>query len=233
MRAAATGIGLAAAAWCVPGLAPRVPAVTRLLGVPCRLTDGHGEAIALTFDDGPHPEGTPAVLEALAAGGARATFFVVGEQVERDPGLVAETVAAGHEVAVHGYRHRLPLRLTPRAFADDLARAVSAVAEASGRRPDWYRPPYGKFSWTALSAVRHSGLKPLFWSREGRDFSRRSSPDSIVSKATRRLGAGDVVLLHDADTYASEGSHRRTAEALPRLLEEVERRGLRTVALQV
>ena len=233
MKAAATGIGLAAAAWCVPVLAPRVPAVTRLMGVPCRLAGGPGEAGARTFDDGPPPEGTPAVLEALAAGGARATFFVVGEQVERNPGLVAETVAAGHVVAVHGYRHRLPLRLTPRAFADDLARAESAVAEASGRPPDWYRPPYGKFSWTALSAVRRSGLKPLFWSREGRDFSSRSSPDSIVSKATRRLGAGDVVLLHDSDTYASEGSHRRTAEALPRLLEEVERLGLRTVALQV
>ena len=67
--------------------------------------------VALTFDDGPHPEGTPAVLEALARAGARATFFVVGEQVQRRPALVAEIAAAGHVVALHGYRHRLQLRL--------------------------------------------------------------------------------------------------------------------------
>src|SRR3954452_22020216 len=73
--------------------------------------DGGGY-VALTFDDGPHPQGTPAIMEALAAAGARATFFLVGEQVERRPALAAELVAAGHEVALHGHRHRAMLRLT-------------------------------------------------------------------------------------------------------------------------
>jgi peptidoglycan/xylan/chitin deacetylase (PgdA/CDA1 family) len=188
-------------------------------------------AVALTFDDGPHPEGTPAVLEALARAGASATFFLVGEQVERNPGLVGEIVAAGHGVAVHAHRHRLPLRLTPRAFLDDLVRAEATVAEAAGRRPVLYRPPYGKFSWTALAAVRRRGLAPLLWSRTGGDWTRRASVESIAAGVTRDVRAGDVLLLHDADTYGRAGSHRRTAAALPRVLEELERRGLDTVAL--
>jgi peptidoglycan/xylan/chitin deacetylase (PgdA/CDA1 family) len=231
MSRAVAAVGLGAAGWLLPGLAPRVPGAARLLRVPCRLTNGRAHAVALTFDDGPHPEGTLAVLEALATAGARATFFVVGEQVERNPGLVGEIVAAGHGVALHGHTHRMPLGLTARAFADDLARGESAVAESAGRRPEWYRPPYGKFSWPALAAVRRRGLRPLLWSSEGRDFSKRADPASIVARATRGLGPGAVVLLHDADTYASEGSHLRTAAALPRLLEEIQRRGLETVAL--
>jgi peptidoglycan/xylan/chitin deacetylase (PgdA/CDA1 family) len=228
-RAIACAGGVAVAAWCLPALAPRLPLACRVLGVPCRIESD--SAVAVTFDDGPHPEGTPAVLAALAAAGASATFFLVGEQVERHPALAREIAGAGHGVAVHAHRHRLPLRLTPRAFADDLASADAAIADASGVRPALYRPPYGKFSWPALQAVRERGLDPLLWSRDARDFSRRASPDSIVAAATRDLAAGDVILLHDSDAYGSGGSHRRTAAALPRLLEQIARRGLGTVAL--
>src|SRR5436305_13745898 len=90
-------------------LAPVAPRAARALDLPLTLGDAPG--VALTFDDGPHPEGTPAVLEVLAGAGARATFFVVGEQVQRRPELVREMVAAGHVVALHGHRHRLQTRL--------------------------------------------------------------------------------------------------------------------------
>src|SRR3954469_9959070 len=93
----------AAAAWSAPALAPVSPGVAGVLGVRRRV-DGPG--VALTFDDGPHPQGTPAVLEALAAAGAPATFFLVGEQVERRPALAREIADAGHEIALHGHRHR-------------------------------------------------------------------------------------------------------------------------------
>src|SRR3954451_23904838 len=98
-------------------LAPVCPPVCDALGI--ARTFG-GDGVALTFDDGPHPQGTPAVMEALAAAGATATFFLVGEQVERRPALAAELVAAGHEVALHGHRHRVLLRLRPAAVAADL-----------------------------------------------------------------------------------------------------------------
>src|SRR5947208_3080429 len=80
----------------------------------------------------------------------------------------AELAAAGHGVAVHGYRHRNQLRLTPGMVASDVERGRAAIAEATGRPPSLYRPAYGIFSAGGLRAVRHSGLEPLLWSRWGR-----------------------------------------------------------------
>src|SRR6266567_1650825 len=104
MRARRVGLA-AVAAWCAPAAAPVLSPVARAIGVPTKLPEPAG--IAITFDDGPHADGTPLVLETLREHGAVATFFLVGEQVERHPALAAEIVAAGHVVGVHGYRHTL------------------------------------------------------------------------------------------------------------------------------
>ncbi|HEY6526156.1 MAG TPA: polysaccharide deacetylase family protein, partial [Solirubrobacteraceae bacterium] len=111
-------------------LAPVNADAARALSLPRTLAGAAG--VALTFDDGPHPEGTPAVLEALAAAGARATFFVIGEQVQRRPELVRRILTEGHVVALHGYRHRLQLRLTPAAVSDDIRRGAAVLQDASG-----------------------------------------------------------------------------------------------------
>jgi peptidoglycan-N-acetylglucosamine deacetylase len=192
-----------------------VPAVAGAFRLPLRIADG----IAITFDDGPHREGTPAMLDALQRAGVQATFFLVGEQVDRNPTLAAEIAAAGHEVALHGYRHRLMLRRTPADMRDDCARALDAVVRATGLAPSLYRPPYGVFSLGGLAEVRRRGWRPILWSRWGRDWERRATPASIARLASRGLSNGDVVLLHDADDYSSEGSWRRTAAALPDVLE--------------
>ena len=215
------------AIWCGPGLAPHAPPLARVMGVPLRVRSPGG--VVLTFDDGPHPEGTPAVLEALAEQGAKATFFLVAEQVERYPSVVAEIVAAGHEPAVHGYRHRNQMRLSPGQFADDLRRATEVIGELTGRRPRLYRPPYGIFTLPGLSLVRRASLQPLLWSRWGRDWRAGTDAEEIVRLVSRGLGEDDVVLLHDADWYSSPGSHRHTAAAVPGVLELLEERGLRPV----
>jgi peptidoglycan-N-acetylglucosamine deacetylase len=214
-----------AVAWTLPALACHVPPLAAAFRVPRRDSDGHG--VALTFDDGPHPEGTPAVLAALEHAGAPATFFLVGEQVERNPRLAAEVAAAGHAIALHGFRHRNQLRLGPGAVREDLRRGAAAIEEATGVSPNIYRPPYGIFSTPGLRVVRAAGYAPLLWSRWGRDWRRDATPDEIARLATEDLGPGDVVLLHDADHYSAGGSHRRTAAALPRILEAVAARGLR------
>jgi peptidoglycan/xylan/chitin deacetylase (PgdA/CDA1 family) len=224
-RAALTAL----AAWCAPAAAPVLPPVARLIGVPTRLDAARG--IALTFDDGPHREGTPAVLEALARAGAEATFFLVGEQVERLPALAGEIAAAGHTVGIHGYRHTLLLRRSPAALRDDFARAEDVIAAATGTTPRLYRPPYGVFSLPALRLVRRLGWSPVLWSRWGRDWERRATPQSIAALATRDLSAGDVVLLHDADHYSSAGSWRRTAAALPSVLSAISQTGEPLVSL--
>jgi peptidoglycan/xylan/chitin deacetylase (PgdA/CDA1 family) len=186
-------------------------------------------AVAVTSDDGPHPEGTPAVLRALAAAGAQATFFLVGEQVRRDPALAAEIAAAGHAVAVHGDRHRNLLRVGPRGLADDLDRAAATIAAATGTVPVLHRPPYGIYSWLALRAVRARGWTPLLWSRWGRDWTRRATAASVAATVAATLAEGDVLLLHDADHYSARDCWRATARALPRVLDAVAGAGLRAV----
>jgi peptidoglycan/xylan/chitin deacetylase (PgdA/CDA1 family) len=198
-----------------------VPPVARALGVARRLDTG---GVVLTFDDGPHPEGTPAILSAL--GDARAVFFLVGQQVERYPELAAEIAAAGHEIALHGHRHFNQMRVTPWTLSDDLRRGADAIADATGREPTLYRPPYGIFTPAGLALARGNGWTPLLWSKWGRDWRARTDGAEVARLATRDLSAGDVILLHDADWYSERGSHRHTAAALPRILAEIERRGL-------
>lgn len=224
-RLAAAGGALAAAAWSLPALAPLSPAVAA--GLRIRRTAVSGSGVALTFDDGPHPEGTPRVLELLREAQATASFFVVGEQVARAPALVAEMAAAGHELALHGQRHRNQLRLSPRQLARDLDRGAAGLAEVTGVLPRVYRPPYGIFSPAGLALVRRRGLAPLLWSKWGRDWAARATAPGIAAKVTRGLGPGDVLLLHDADHYSAPGSWRRTVAALPRVLEQIGRLGLR------
>jgi peptidoglycan/xylan/chitin deacetylase (PgdA/CDA1 family) len=219
------GLGLAAAgAYLAPSITAGLPSLRPLLGIRDRLADGVG--VALTFDDGPHPEGTPAVLEALAAAGAEATFFLVGEQVERWPAVVADLAAAGHEVGIHCYRHRSLLRLTPTQVGDDLRRAAGVIEEASGRRPRFYRPPYGVLNAAALRHARRQGWQTVLWRRDGRDWQQAATPSSIASRLTNGVRAGDILLLHDSDAYSAPGSWRRTAAALPFVFAALERRGL-------
>jgi peptidoglycan-N-acetylglucosamine deacetylase len=204
-----------------------VPGVAEALGLPRRIEEPGG--VALTFDDGPHPEGTPAVMETLRPADARATFFLCGEQVERYPELAAEIAAAGHIVAVHGYRHRNMLRLAPRTFVDDLERGIAAIEDAVGVRPALYRPPYGIFSYPGMAEVRARGLRSLLWSRWGHDWRASRPAEKIVIEVTKDLRGGDVLLLHDADHYSEPGSWRATAAALPAVLEGIEAAGLRPV----
>lgn len=176
-------------------------------------------SVELTFDDGPHPEGTPAVLEALGA--VRATFFLVGEQVERRPELVVRIVAAGHEIGVHCHRHRNLLRVGPGAVRDDLARASALIADAAGREPALYRPPYGILNAAALAEARARGWRTLLWSVDGRDWRRGATPQSVEARIVNRMQAGDVVLLHDSDAYGA--SWRNSVAALPGVLRRLPR----------
>jgi peptidoglycan/xylan/chitin deacetylase (PgdA/CDA1 family) len=212
-----------------PALAPVVPSVGRALGI--RLRQEGSDGVAITFDDGPHPQGTPAVLEVLREAGAPATFFLAGEQVAARPSLAAEISAAGHRVELHCFRHRNQLRLTPRQLIDDAERGRAAIEAATGQPVRDYRPPYGIFSCAGLRAVRDRGWRPVLWSLWGRDWDRRASAESIARRSTAVAGAGDILLLHDADFYSAPGSWTRTAAALPRILEELGRRGLGAVSL--
>ena len=210
-------------------LAPHSPRIAARLGIVRRQAS---DGVALTFDDGPHPRGTPLVLEILREAGAEATFFCAGEQVERRPALVAEIVAAGHRVELHCHRHRSALRLTRRQFAEDTERGRATIEAASDREIRDHRPPYGIYSGAALRWVRRRGWRPVLWSRWGRDWRRRATGPSIARLVTGAARAGDIVLLHDADYYSAPDSWARTVAALPIILEELGERGLSISSLR-
>ena len=155
------------------------------------------------------------MLEAL--GDNKAIFFMVGEQVARYPGLAKEVADAGHEIGLHGYRHVNQMRATPRWLREDLKRGHEVIADATGAEPRLYRPPYGIFTPVGLALTRQYEL--LLWSQWGRDWRANTTAEEIARLATRDLTPGDVILLHDADWYSAAGSHRRTAAAVPLVLE--------------
>ncbi|HEX8714809.1 MAG TPA: polysaccharide deacetylase family protein [Solirubrobacteraceae bacterium] len=227
--AAALVVAGALAGYMLPGLAAALPALRGPLGVEDRTRDGRG--YALTFDDGPHAHGTPAVLALLDDARAPATFFLVGEQVQRNPSLAREIAAAGHAIGLHCQRHRNLLRLTPWQAREDIDRAQAAIEDATGVSPLLYRPPYGVLNAAALRHARAHGWRTVLWSHWGRDWEQRATPESIARRVTDGAGDGSVLLLHDADDYSAAGSWRRTVAALPRVLATLAARGVEPVTL--
>jgi peptidoglycan/xylan/chitin deacetylase (PgdA/CDA1 family) len=214
--------------------APSITAVSPVRAAMFPTLSGVGlpATIALTFDDGPDPRSTPAFLELLQARGVSATFFLLGAMVHRAPELARRVVQSGHEVGVHGYHHRCLLWRGPKSTMDDLRAARDIVAETTGVRPRWFRPPYGILTTSALVAARSLHLQPVLWTAWGRDWSAGATPDSIVRTVRSGLRPGGTVLLHDSDCTSAPGSWRNTLAALPDLLDYCSRQGWRVGPLR-
>jgi peptidoglycan/xylan/chitin deacetylase (PgdA/CDA1 family) len=180
---------------------------------------------ALTFDDGPDPDGTPAVLDALDAAGVRATFFVVGEQLMRHHALAREALARGHELGLHGFEHARHDSMPGRMAADDVARGVGTFEAAVGRRPRFFRPPYGLFNEHSYAACGDLGLEPVYWSAWGLDWEDMAAA-RIAELVGRDLSDGAVVLLHDSARYGHRPSAAPTAEAVGLIAAQAEALGL-------
>jgi peptidoglycan-N-acetylglucosamine deacetylase len=228
-RSVAIVAGGALAAQWLPAPAALLPAAARAFGIPTALPSVGG--VLLSFDDGPHPQGTEAVQKALDRAGIPAVFFVSGEQAMRYPQLVREIAAAGHELGLHGFRHQTRRQWSRRLLADDTRRALDALSRAAGSTPRLYRPPHGVFSLSGLRLIRELGLEPLLWSKWGRDWARGATATTIADHATVGIRAGDVLLLHDADHYGAHDSWRATAAALPLIVDRIGAVGLEAAAV--
>lgn len=189
-----------------------------------------GAHAVLTFDDGPDEDATPAVLDALDAIGGRATFFVLGEQVDRYPSLLREIVARGHEPAVHGYEHLRHDAVDSVQSRTDILRAVACIEDAIGATPKWFRPPYGRQSEGAELACQDAGLSPVYWSAWGLDWEPLKA-QRIADHVCRDLTDGAIVLLHDSAHYALRASARPTADAIHLIGQAASERDLGLVAL--
>jgi peptidoglycan/xylan/chitin deacetylase (PgdA/CDA1 family) len=190
-----------------------------------------GRGVALSFDDGPDPEVTPAVLDALGSHGARATFFTIGRALEAHPQIAQRAVAEGHELANHSWSHSrwgsfaMPDR--QRIEIERGERAVAAIA-GNGAAP-LYRAPFGVKSPPFVEAARRKRLTVVAWSLHSRDTF-FADPARIAARVLRRIHPGDIVLLHDG--HDVPGRHRTAcARAVPLILAGLRERGLECVTV--
>lgn len=193
----------------------RFPALERL----------EAQHIALTFDDGPDPDGTPAVLDALDDAGVKATFFMVGEQAKQNPALAREVANRGHDVGLHGATHVSQRELEDWKVKDEMAYGLGTLEVATGRRPGYFRPPYGVFSEAGYEACRALRLEPVYWSAWGTDWETISA-ERVLDVVERDLEAGVIVVLHDSARYGHRPDVAATVGAIPLIAAAAAERGL-------
>jgi peptidoglycan/xylan/chitin deacetylase (PgdA/CDA1 family) len=223
----AAGVALVYAALVLWGVME--PRLAMFAPVLVRLPDGE-KAIALTFDDGPDPTTTGAVLDTLARFGAAATFFVLGEKVRAAPDVLRAIAHAGHTIGIHGDRHDRLLSLrSPKRIVAELESARASVAEITGEMPHLFRPPVGHISPRTALAAKQLGLTLVGWSVRGRDGLASTTVTEVERRVRAGLRPGAIILLHDA---AERGGRAPAGiAALPAILEDATRAGLRCVAL--
>lgn len=188
-------------------------------------TDGV-PGVSLTFDDGPHPDATPAILDELGALGARAAFFVIGRQVERWPDLVRRMDAEGHLVCNHTFTHSPMCGFSwRRAWEDQLRRADDAVERVIGQRPALFRPPMGIKTPHIKWAIRRTGHTVVTWSLRAFDGV-PTTPGRILHRLVPRAAPGDILALHDGLTPPTRRIPKATVEAVRPLVTSLRERGL-------
>jgi peptidoglycan/xylan/chitin deacetylase (PgdA/CDA1 family) len=185
--------------------------------------------VALTFDDGPHPVATPAILDRLDELAMKASFFPLASLAERHSDVLAEIARRGHTVGTHGYEHVRHLGRGPRWIRRDLEAADRAMA-ALDSPTTWYRPAYGIVTGATLLAARRRGWRTVLWSAWGREWATRD-PRSVAARIGRRLRPGAIVLLHDNDLFGPAGMWRVALEALEPLAARLCERRLAPVTL--
>ena len=175
--------------------------------------------IALTFDDGPHPENTPLILGTLARLNVKATFFCVGENVKKYPDLVKRIKDEGHLLGSHTLSHRNLLSCTWGETKRQIGGGIEALSSVLGEEPVYFRPPYGmRYPWSMWESERLA-QRAVLWSNCPRDW-QLPGAEVIACRVIRRAQAGDIVLLHDGG-----GDRRQTAQALPKIVETLRERG--------
>jgi peptidoglycan-N-acetylglucosamine deacetylase len=190
-----------------------------------------GPRAAITFDDGPSAEHTPAILDVLAGRGVRATFFVLGRHVRQHPEIVRRIAREGHELASHGEDHSILTFQGPEALAWQLRRLEASVEEATGAPPArLFRAPHGFRSPLLSTVAGRLGYRVVGWTAGVWDTA-LPGVDRIVSRSVDKLRPGAVLLLHDADGSGMGGDRRQTVEALPAIIDGGLEKGLEFVTV--
>ena len=181
-----------------------------------------GGTLYLTFDDGPSVH-TPQILSVLAANGAPATFFVVGEHAAQFPSLVQQEHADGHGIGDHTWSHPDLTTLSPGHVRQELESTADEIANLTGTRPTLWRPPGGRFNDTVTRIASSLGLSMRLWDVNPQDFF-EPGVDVIVSRVVDNVSDGDIILLHDGSPDGNE-DRSQTVAALPTIIDTLRARG--------
>lgn len=215
----------------IAGLWPRSSLLGRNM---VRLSQAACDAqqIAITIDDGPHPQVTPAVLDILDEANARATFFCIGKAVETHPQLAREIVRRGHTIENHSYAHRHHFSIMGLSqLRHEIGKAQEVISQVTGRRPAYFRAPAGLRSPLLDPVLQGLNLELVSWTRRGFDTV-ATDPTKVLKKLEKNLSAGDILLLHDGNASCSPNGKPVLLDVLPKLLATVRTRGLHAVSLR-
>ncbi len=188
--------------------------------------DPRSNILALTFDDGPHPIYTPMVLDVLKEHKARATFFVVGELAEKYPDVVNRILEEGHEIANHGYTHRVDHSTTYPDLVIDTLKTRDIIKQICGHTTKWYRPNNMLITPVLLHAMEMSGHTMVLWTIDTKDWAAESAEEIVENAFRPGIQPGHVMLFHDGG-----GNRQRTAEALGPILTRLASMGYKSVTL--
>jgi len=167
-------------------------------------------SICLTFDDGPNPQSTPAILNILEEARIRATFFVTGENARKYPEIIKSILSRGHEIGEHGLRHIHPWTSFPLHSFIDLLRGSAVLKKLTGKRAALLRPPYGKLDLMSLLYIWCSDKQLVFWDIDPRDYENHAA-EEIADSIMQGLASGSVILLHDGRADTAGGASATVA----------------------
>lgn len=188
------------------------------------------KVVALTFDDGPYSPYTEQVLDILKEYQVPATFFVVGQNVDKNPELAARIAREGHQLGNHTYHHVDLLKGDPKIIADEIDRTNQAIMSATGSMPHVVRPPHGFRDPVVMEMMKERGLKVVEWSVMSRDWT-NPGVEVIVDRTVGKVKNGSIILLHDGDGIASKASRMESVEATRRIIQTLSAQGYKFVTV--
>ncbi len=179
--------------------------------------------VALTFDDGPHPENTPRLLDLLKSRNVKATFYVVGTNAQRHPGILRRMVAEGHEIGNHTITHGNLTKMTPDAIRKELKTSHQTILSATGVAPRSMRPPYGAITSDQKAWIkREFGYPSIMWSVDPEDW-KRPGPSVVASRLVSGARPGGILLVHDI--------HKPTIDAMPSAIDQLLGKGFQFITV--
>jgi peptidoglycan-N-acetylglucosamine deacetylase len=185
--------------------------------------------VALTFDDGPWPSSTEAILRELRRLHVHATFFMVGYLAERYPGIVRDVMRAKMAIGDHSWSHPMPFRdLSPRRIQSEIARPARLLRDRYGAHVTLFRPPGGSFDRRVVNVARSAGMRVVNWDVDPQDYAPGTTASRIVRSVLRSVGPGSIVLMHDGG-----GDRTATVKAVPRIVRGIRRMGLALVPIHL